>query len=244
MKIADKKTNRTELLNKDDYANCGAAIINERWIITASHCFTNRHQPSIFLLSGFNLTNNKNYKLVKYEKIITHPSYKEYFGTQEYSTNDIALIKLATNERLPATARPCLPNQNAILPVNSICYITGYGAHDRYDSQQVKHLKEGRVSIKGDEVCRRTLQLDEYDASTMICAGKTRKKMYRANSCLGDSGGPLVCEGSFDPNKTSKWYLFGITSFGALDCDLYPSSVYTKVSKYVDWIKKTISSDI
>ena len=61
------------------------------------------------------------------------------------------------------------------------------------------------------------------------------------NFSQGDSGGPLVCEGTFDGNSTS-WYLFGITSFGALDCDAYSNSVYTRVSNFVNWIHQTVSA--
>ena len=74
----------------------------------------------------------------------------------------------------------------------------------------------------------------------MMCAG--RAKGSKANSCQGDSGGPLVCEGSFGESSEERWYLFGITSFGAFDCSSYTSSVYTKVSTYIDWVNAIIQS--
>ena len=85
----------------------------------------------------------------------------------------------------------------------------------------------------------------------MLCAGKT--KYIRANTCSGDSGGelnlkkfnfkgsdieylgPLVCEGNYDLSGSSKWFIFGITSYGAIDCA--KASVYTKVINYVKWIR-------
>ncbi len=119
----------------------------------------------------------------------------EYTGNQEYSTNDIALIKLAPNSRFKKVlGRPCLPKQDAIIPPNSICYITGYGATSKFDNESIKRLKEGKVAIKQDRVCIRSLGLGYYDPVTMICAGRASKST-RANSCQGDSGGPLVCEG-------------------------------------------------
>ena len=90
------------------------------------------------------------------------------------------------------------------------------------------------MAIKQDKICIKSLSLSLYDPETMICAGRARG--VKANSCQGDSGGPLVCEGSFGDAKQEQWFLFGITSFGALDCSSYSSSVYTKVSTYVDWI--------
>jgi secreted trypsin-like serine protease len=38
-------------------------------------------------------------------------------------------------------------------------------------------------------------------------------------------------------NGSSKWFIFGVTSFGAQDCAYYSNSVYTKVSNFVKWIR-------
>lgn len=46
----------------------------------------------------------------------------------------------------------------------------------------------------------------------------------------GDSGGPLVCQG------TSRWYLVGITSWGAGCGEVNKPGVYTKVSSVLPWI--------
>ena len=47
----------------------------------------------------------------------------------------------------------------------------------------------------------------------------------------GDSGGPLQCK------VNGRWVLTGATSWGRSGCQTagYPS-VYTRVSKYLDWI--------
>jgi secreted trypsin-like serine protease len=225
-----------DFFSDNDHANCGASVLDDQWIITAAHCFTDRKNPRIYLLNGFNYTRQENYRLIEYERILIHPRYQEYSGTHEFSTNDIALVKVsATNKFHKSIVRPCLPRQNSIIPPNSICYITGFGASSRNDNEQVKRIKSGKVAIKYNRVCVRSLSLSFYDSKTMICAGRARG--VKANSCQGDSGGPLVCEGSFGDSKHEHWYLFGITSFGALDCSSYTSSVYTKVSTYVDWIE-------
>lgn len=164
-----------------------------------------------------------------------HPEYSEFSGSHEYSTNDIALVKLTDSYKFDkSTARPCLPRQDAFIPPNTICYITGFGATNKDDNHLIKRIKEGRVAIKHEKICTKTLQLEYYDTKTMICAGRTKDS--KANSCQGDSGGPLVCEGSFQDSPSPQWFIFGITSFGALDCSVYTSSVYTRVSTYTSWI--------
>ena len=194
------------------------------------------------MLTGHNFTKNEHYKPIKYEKIFIHPNYIEYTGNNEYSTNDIALVKLTSKNKFKKSiSRPCLPKKNAIIPQNSVCYITGFGASSKYDNEQIKRLREGKVTIKPDKACIKTLALTFYDPDTMMCAGKS--KGTKANSCQGDSGGPLVCEGSFGNSKQTRWYLFGITSFGALDCSSYTTSVYTKVSNYVEWVIETINNN-
>uniref|UniRef100_A0A674K8A4 Peptidase S1 domain-containing protein n=1 Tax=Terrapene triunguis TaxID=2587831 RepID=A0A674K8A4_9SAUR len=66
----------------------------------------------------------------------------------------------------------------------------------------------------------------------MICAGNLSEDK-RVDSCQGDSGGPLMCQRS-----TGHWVILGIISWG-YGCGRKDSpGVYTKVSKFVPWIKK------
>lgn len=46
----------------------------------------------------------------------------------------------------------------------------------------------------------------------------------------GDSGGPLVCQGDI------RWYLVGITSWGAGCGQRNKPGVYTKVSSVLAWV--------
>ena len=52
----------------------------------------------------------------------------------------------------------------------------------------------------------------------------------------GDSGGPLSSE------VDHRHVIIGIISFGTVQCDGRLPGVYTRVSKYIDWIRKTIDS--
>ncbi|XP_012588911.1 PREDICTED: kallikrein-11 [Condylura cristata] len=66
---------------------------------------------------------------------------------------------------------------------------------------------------------------------TMVCASVREEGK---DSCQGDSGGPLVCDGS----------LQGIISWGQDPCAVTRKpGVYTKVCKYVDWIRETMKNN-
>ena len=71
----------------------------------------------------------------------------------------------------------------------------------------------------------------------VVCAGYFTAK---AQPCVGDSGGPLVVE------DEGRFYLTGIVSFGADDvangikCKRGYPVIFTDVSRYEDWIVKTM----
>ena len=44
-------------------------------------------------------------------------------------------------------------------------------------------------------------------------------------------------ENGADGDVESPWYLLGIVSYGQPACGMGIPDVYTRVSKYVDWIK-------
>ena len=64
----------------------------------------------------------------------------------------------------------------------------------------------------------------------MLCAGEIENG--GKDACQGDSGGPLICE------EQNQKVLHGIVSYGA-GCALPKSpGVYTRITKYFDWIAK------
>ena len=53
--------------------------------------------------------------------------------------------------------------------------------------------------------------------------------------CRGDSGGPLFYK------QNDKFYLQAITSFGTACGNSYPA-IYTRVTKFLDWIEAEMST--
>ncbi len=72
----------------------------------------------------------------------------------------------------------------------------------------------------------------------MLCAGDNTGK----DACQGDSGGPLNCP--IDNQGVvglPQYELCGIVSWGARCAEPDFPGVYTRVSKYIDWIEKNAS---
>ena len=69
-----------------------------------------------------------------------------------------------------------------------------------------------------------------------------------SNTCTGDSGSPLMQMTFEDVNDklVERWHVVGILSEGPTDCEgkVSQPSVFTKVSKFHDWINKIIDEDL
>jgi secreted trypsin-like serine protease len=73
-----------------------------------------------------------------------------------------------------------------------------------------------------------------------VCAGGEVGK----GSCRGDSGGGMFLresEHGVGGKAESPWFLLGVVSYGGQACGMGTPDVYTRVSKYVEWIKQQIN---
>jgi transmembrane serine protease 9 len=71
-----------------------------------------------------------------------------------------------------------------------------------------------------------------------LCAGGVEGK----DTCVGDSGGPLMSPGISPGDGRARHFVAGVVSFGPESCGTkgWPG-VYTRVSKYTDWILNQIA---
>ncbi|XP_021958690.1 trypsin-1 isoform X1 [Folsomia candida] len=224
--LVRKKENATQI--KGPY--CGGTLVNTRYVVTASHCVDAFKAEKIqvwlneedFRVEDETLTGTLR---IDVEEIIMHQDYD-----RNKIKNDIALLKLAQPVDIVNTIRPvCLPADGSESYDNEKAIVAGWGATEQGGSVS-STLQKVVVPIIPNKVCNwRTLYLGQI-TDTQICAGELSSG--GKDSCQGDSGGPLV----LNRGENGQKLLVGVVSFGFGCARPFAPGVYTRVSKYPEWI--------
>ncbi|XP_006916573.1 transmembrane protease serine 11A isoform X1 [Pteropus alecto] len=209
-------------LQSNNIHQCGATLISNTWLVTAAHCFKKNPNPHQWTVS-FGTTINPPLMKRNVKRIIIHERY--HSPAREY---DIAVVQISPRVTFSDDIRRvCLPEPSASFRPNSTVYITGFGALF-YGGESQNDLREARLKIISDDVCKQPHVYGNDIKFGMFCAGYL-EGIYDA--CRGDSGGPLVIKDLKD-----TWYLIGIVSWGDNCGQENKPGVYTKVAYYRNWI--------
>ncbi|XP_068592623.1 suppressor of tumorigenicity 14 protein homolog [Cebidichthys violaceus] len=208
---------------------CGASIISEKWLLSASHCFVVNNSPQNHVPSNWqsysgmqNQYSQDGVQRKAVKRIISHPDYNQM--TFDY---DIALLELSEPLKFTNTIQPiCLPASSHVFPAGMACWVTGWGAQ-REGGAKAQLLQKAMVKIINDTVCN--MVTEGQLTSRMLCSGFLAGGV---DACQGDSGGPMVC---FE--ESGKWFQAGIVSWGEGCARRNKPGVYSRVTKLVDWIK-------
>ena len=224
--------------DKEDLARaqfCGGVILHSQWVLTAAHCVDNGTLPAeVDILSGTHLLVSGQGTRTAVLDIITH---RQWVGTRNF---DIALLKV----RGPLVGRPiALATDSSLLVPGSKIWVSGWGVTEKGGTTTTRILQGISLDFipqgTNQGECNGPLAYNGRITETMFCAGIAgRSGGGGMDSCQGDSGGPA----SVGPPDSAR--LVGLVSWGDGCANAHKYGVYTRVPRFLKWIKKRSNGDV
>ncbi|XP_070506880.1 serine protease gd-like [Chironomus tepperi] len=221
----------------DGHYVCGGTLVTSRKIITTAGCIQDKHEskpklPSMFsaLIGAHDLNNSLEIGRTanSIQSVHVHPDWN--IKSDDYDA-DIAVLVLETEVLFNKYIQPaCIvqPDTNEAAIAKGV--IIGYGKSEDTTKIHENIPKVLEMPIHTNLNCfLKFLPLVQLSSSRTFCAGSANG----SGACHGDNGNGLFVYAN------GLFYLRGIISAGLFNkgkCDVYAYSIFTDVTKYVDWI--------
>ncbi|XP_010223633.1 PREDICTED: coagulation factor X-like [Tinamus guttatus] len=212
------------LINEGGEEFCGGTILNENYILTAAHCMNQSKEITVVVGEVDREEEEHSETMHTVDKIFVHSKY-----VAETYDNDIAIIKLKEPITFSEYVIPaCLPETdfaNEVLMNQKSGMVSGFG-REFEGGRLSKKLKVLQVPYVDRNTCKQSTNFEITD--NMFCAGyETEQK----DACQGDSGGPHVTK------YKETYFITGIVSWGEGCARKGKYGIYTKLSRFLRWVK-------
>ncbi len=217
------------LERQDIGKTCVATLIDPKWAITAAHCVTITSLPSNLLDSGSHVvTVSGQQHLI--DLLVMHPAYLPDFSEEV----DLALLRFAAPIAMPRPVEVNTSQKEEGEVVSLLGWgFYGLGTTGRQFSDGIFRMAQNRIEAAGRRLSIRFDDPRQLSSEALELEGMPS---------LGDSGGPALIQ------EEDRWLLAGIAVGEVMDENFteetqgsYGSvAVYERVSRHVEWIRRTI----